>query len=67
MKKQTYSPNWDLTTIPDDAFESERGRRHSLKRKTFGGGRPVQKNDKESIANREAVRRFRARQKQTEE
>ena len=26
-----YQPHWDLTTIPDGPFNSERGRRHALK------------------------------------
>ena len=27
----TYKPTWDLSTIPEDAFNAERGRRHRAK------------------------------------
>lgn len=26
-----YQPDWDLTSIPDDVFQSERGRRNRMK------------------------------------
>jgi ribosomal protein S27AE len=28
---QSYKPTWDLTTIPDDEFKSEHGRRNRAK------------------------------------
>jgi hypothetical protein len=35
-----WSDTIDPATIPDEVIISERGRRNSLKRKTYGGGRP---------------------------
>lgn len=34
----SYSPDWDLSTIPNAALMSEVGRRNAAKRKTFGAG-----------------------------
>lgn len=34
-----YRPTWDLSTIPDDIFQSERQRRVSAARRTRAGGR----------------------------
>jgi len=36
-----YHKNWDLTTIPDDAWMSEHGRRMVARRKEHKGGRPA--------------------------
>jgi hypothetical protein len=36
-----YSPDWELDSIPEPEFASEKARRNSAKRETFGGGRPV--------------------------
>lgn len=36
----TYTPDWNLATIPADAFARERARRVAAKRKTHAGGRP---------------------------
>jgi len=39
-----WSPEWDLSTIPDDVFMSERGRRNVSKRKVCkapGGSKPT--------------------------
>ena len=33
-----YTPSWNLTTIPDDLFFSEYGRRRSHLRRKFTGG-----------------------------
>lgn len=34
-----YTPHWNLSSIPHDLFLSELGRRNSLNRRTFTGGR----------------------------
>jgi hypothetical protein len=36
-----WRSTWDLTSIPEAEFNSEKARRNSLRRTTFGGGRPV--------------------------
>ncbi len=33
-----YTPDWNLATIPDPEFRSERSRRASLLRRTHGAG-----------------------------
>jgi len=37
----TYTPDWNLATIPDAAFQSEAGRRRGAQRKIRTGGRPA--------------------------
>jgi len=32
----SYSSSWDLSTIPEDIWASEHGRRNAAKRSTFG-------------------------------
>lgn len=34
-----YTPSWNLSSIPHHLFLSELGRRNSLNRRTFTGGR----------------------------
>jgi hypothetical protein len=38
--KHKWTPDFDMTSIPDKVFRSEWSRRASAKRETFGGGRP---------------------------
>ena len=35
---KSWSPNWDLSTIPDVLVSSEAGRRNNAKRETRSGG-----------------------------
>ena len=35
-----FARTWDLTSIPDDLLRAEWGRRNSLRRENFSGGRP---------------------------
>jgi len=37
----TYTHDWDLSTIPDAALQSEVGRRRVALRKTASGGRKI--------------------------
>jgi len=39
--KLTYTPDWNLATIPDEIFASEVGRRRGAQRKVKTGGRPA--------------------------
>jgi hypothetical protein len=35
---RVWTPSWDLTSIPDEAFYSEAGRRSNFRRKVKSGG-----------------------------
>ncbi len=37
---RSWSDSIDPATIPDEVLKSERAKRNSAKRETFGGGRP---------------------------
>lgn len=37
MKLERYKPNWELSTIPEDAWKSETARRTNAKRKVKRG------------------------------
>lgn len=40
LPDRTYTPDWNLATIPDSALQSEVGRRRGAQRKVRSGGRP---------------------------